>query len=186
MKKGVRHCGGQSQYIRRRTGMSMTLQGRVYYRRCYYLCPSCQRGFYPLDQELGVNPGEMSAEVIQLAALMGIEGSFERSQDKLLRTTLLELSPNSIRKATLQVGQAVLEQEQTLLEHSHNLEAQREQKREAQKPQRLYGSIDGFMVLLEDGWHEMKAGAWWTTQTNRRGEVKAEKIPLLYRFTPCT
>lgn len=170
------HCGEAARYVRRRKGMCITLQGRVYYRRCYYLCAGCGQGCYPLDQDLGIRPGEMSEGVMQLAALMGIEGSFESSQDKLARTTLLELSPNSIRKATLQVGQAVSEQEQTLLERSHNLEAQREQKRAAEKPQRLYGSIDGFMVLLEDGWHEMKAGAWWTTQTNRGGEVKAENI----------
>lgn len=165
-------CGGQSKYVRRRKGMCITLQGRVYYRRCYYLCAGCGQGFYPLDQELGINPGEMSEEVMQLAALMGIEGSFGKSQDKLARTTLLELSPNSIRKATLKVGQVVLEQEQALLERSQPLEAQREQKRDP----RLYGSMDGFMVLLEDGWHEMKAGAWWTTKTNRRGEIKAENI----------
>jgi hypothetical protein len=175
-EKSCPHCGEQAKYVRRRKGMSITLQGRVYYRRCYYLCESCQGGFYPLDQELGINSGEMSSEVIQLAALMGIEGSFGSSQDKLARTSLLELSPNSIRKATLKVGQVILEQEQVLLEHSHNLEAQREQKRDTDKPQRLYGSIDGFMVLLEDGWHEMKAGAWWTTKTNRRGEIKAENI----------
>lgn len=168
-------CGGQSQYIRRRKGMCITLQGRVSYRRCYYLC-ACGQGFYPLDQALGIRPGEMSVEVMQLAALLGVEGSFASSQDKLLRTTLLELSPNSIRKATLQVGKAVLEQEQALLEHSQNLEAQRGQKQAVEKPQRLYGSIDGFMVLLDDGWHEMKAGAWWTTRTNGRGEVKAENI----------
>ena len=22
--------------------------------------------------------------------------------------------------------------------------------------------MDGFMTLFDDGWHEMKAGAWWT------------------------
>lgn len=170
------HCGGQSHYIRRRKGMSITLQGRVYYHRCYYLCENCQVGFYPLDQVLGINPGEMSAEVMQLAALMGIEGSFESSRDKLLRTSLLDLSPNSIRKATLKMGQAVSEQEQALLAHSHNLEAQREHKRNSDRPPRLYGSMDGFMVLLEDGWHEMKAGAWWTSKTNSKGEVKAENI----------
>lgn len=174
-EKPCPHCGEQAKYIRRRRGMSITLQGRVYYRRSYYRCP-CGQGFYPLDRELGINAGQMSAEVMQLAALMGVEGSFESSQDKLLRTTLLELSPNSIRKATLQVGQSVLEQEQVLLERSHNLEAQREQKRQAEKPHRLYGSIDGFMVLVEDGWHEMKAGAWWTTSRNRKGELKAENI----------
>ena len=34
-------CGGQAKYVRRREGVSITLQGRVSYRRTYYLCPGC-------------------------------------------------------------------------------------------------------------------------------------------------
>jgi hypothetical protein len=44
------------------------------------------------------------------------------------------------------------------------------------KPNRLYGSMDGFMVCLEDGWHEMKAGAWWTTSTRQDGTLKAQHM----------
>jgi hypothetical protein len=170
------HCGEPAGYVRRREGMSITLQGRLFYRRAYYLCAHCQQGFYPLDDRLGIQPGEMSAEVVKLAALIGVQDAFGTGQEVLAQTTLLELSPNSIRKACQMVGKQVLATEQQLQQRSQNLEAQREQRRVVDKPQRLYGSLDGFMVWLEDGWHEMKAGAWWTTTTTRRGELQAQNI----------
>jgi len=170
------HCGAEAGYVRRRKGMSITLQGRVYYRRAYYACPHCHQGFYPLDERLGIAAGQMSAEVVQLAALFGIEDAFGTGRDLLQRATLLDLSPNSIRKASQQVGQRVVAHEADLYERSQSLETQREQQRDTVKPQRLYGSLDGFMVLLEDGWHEMKAGTWWTSTTSRQGETKAENI----------
>lgn len=169
-------CGEAAGYVRRRRGMSITLQGSVYYRRPYYLCSSCHSGFYPLDEGLGIEAGQMSAEVVQLAALFGIEDAFGTSQDLLKRSASLELSPNSIRKATQMVGEKVISYEQALHEQSHDLAKQKHRQVSPDSPQRLYGSIDGFKVLFDDGWHEMKAGVWWTTQTSRQGEVKAEVL----------
>jgi hypothetical protein len=166
--------------------MSITVQGRITYRRAYYLCPHCQQGFYPLDERLGIQPGEMSAEVVKLAALLGVQDAFGTSHEVLARTTLLELSPNSIRKACQTVGTMVLATERQLQQRSQCLEAQREQRRTVDKPQRLYGSMDGFMVLLKDGWHEMKAGAWWTTMTTRQGELQAQNIRYYVDVLPAS
>lgn len=35
------YCDQQARYERRREGMVITLQGRVYSKRAYYLCPHC-------------------------------------------------------------------------------------------------------------------------------------------------
>jgi hypothetical protein len=169
-------CGEQARYVRRRSGVIITLQGRVDYRRAYYLCEQCQHGHYPLDERLGIKPGEMSEEVIRQAALLGIEDAFETSSQKLAELTLLELSPNSIRKASLVMGERAHQQEQAQLARSQALDSQLEQRRMSAKPNRLYGSMDGFMVCLEDGWHEMKAGAWWTTSTRKDGTLKAQHM----------
>lgn len=163
------HCDAQAQYQRRRKGMVMTLQGRVYYRRTYYVCPHCRRGHYPLDDQLGIQPGHMSQEVIQVAALLGVQDAFGTSSDVLARTTLLDLSPNSIRKACQMVGERVAAREQEQQACNQNLDHPWAQKR-APAPKRLYGSMDGFMTLFEDGWHEMKAGAWWTV--DERGSAQ--------------
>lgn len=152
-------CGGLAKYERRREGMVITLQGRVYYRRAYYLC-ACGQGHYPTDQHLGIQPGQMSEAVIKIAALVGIQEAFETSRDLLARTTLLELSANSIRKACQRVGEQVM---------SQDLDRQREHTR-LTAPDRLCGSLDGFMVLFEDGWHEVKSGTWWTQDARGRAQ----------------
>ena len=51
-------CGQAAQYVRRREGMTITLLGRVYYRRAYYLCEHCRQGHYALDERLGIQPGD--------------------------------------------------------------------------------------------------------------------------------
>jgi hypothetical protein len=162
------HCGAQAHYVRWREGMSITLLGRVTYRRPYYECPRCRRGHCPLDEALGIAPGQMSDEVQQVAALLGANTSFARSSDLLQRVAHLALSPNSIRKATQQMGERVIQQETAQLSESQRLEAQRQHRRMTDKPRRLYGSLDGFMVHIEEEWHEMKAGTWWRVDTQRR------------------
>jgi hypothetical protein len=134
-------CGEMAAYERRRRGMSLNLQGRVYYRRAYYGCPHCHQGHYPLDRRLGIQPGEMSAEVMGLAALAGVQDAFGASSQLLAQAALLELSPNSIRKACQQVGEGVMRQEQTLIAQSQDLAHQLQRRREVDKPQRLYGSL---------------------------------------------
>jgi len=160
-------CGEMARYQRRRQGMVITLQGRVYYRRSYYGCRHCGRGHYPLDERLAIQAGQMSQEVVKIAALLGAQDAFGTSRDVLARTTLLELSPNSIRKACQLVGQTVARQEHAQHVLNHDLDHRLAQKR-APAPKRLYGSMDGFMTLFEDGWHEMKAGAWWTVDEDNR------------------
>ena len=177
-------CGKAAQYVRRRAGMAITLQGRMSYRRAYYLCATCGKGHYPLDERLGIEPGQMSREVIKVAALCGIQDAFEAGSDVLARTSLLELSPNSLRKACQVVGERVMSDESQAQVRSQDLAAQLEHRRVPNKPTRLYGSMDGFYVLLEDGYHEMKAGAWWTTRTRRDGTMEANQIQYYVDLLP--
>jgi hypothetical protein len=177
-------CGEQAKYVRRRAGMSITLQGRVYYKRAYYGCPEGGQGHYPLDEHLGIRPGEMSEEVVKQAALLGVQDAFGTAHDILKELTLLELSPSSIHKASLMMGERVLDQEEELKQPSQSLDSQLAQRRRADKPSRLYGSLDGFMVPLEEGWHEMKAGTWWTTRQRRDGSLAAQAITYYVDLLP--
>jgi hypothetical protein len=183
-EKTCPHCGNQAKYVRRRTGKSITLQGDVAYKRNYYVCDDCHCGFYPLDMKLGIKPGQMSDEVVQLAGLFGIEDAFGTGHDLLKRSTLLELSPNSIRKASHIVGEKVIAHEADLIKQSYALEAQKQRRQAEDSPQRLYGSMDGFNVLFEDGWHEMKAGVWWKPKIDKQGKIKADNLRYYTDFLP--
>ena len=177
-------CGGRAGYVRRKEGMTITLEGRVYYRRAYYVCEECRAGHYPLDQQLAIEAGEMSQEVIKQAGLLGIQDAFGTSSQILAELTLLELSPNSIRKASLEMGERVVQKEKQLKEHSQQLDNQLEQRRIEEKPARLYGSMDGFMAHFRDGWREMKAGAWWTTSQRKDGTLKADGVQYYVDLLP--
>jgi hypothetical protein len=164
-------CGQQAHYVRRREGVSLTLSGRVHYRRAYYVCEHCHTGHCPLDQRLGIRPGQMSDEVVKVAALLGVGDAYGSSRQTLAQTTLLELSPNSIRQACHQIGEQVEAREADALAQSQELSAQLAQRRHRPPDQRVYASMDGFLVNFEDGWHEMKAGAFWTTDTQGRAQA---------------
>jgi hypothetical protein len=177
-------CGGQAEYVRRREGMVITLQGRVGYRRAYYMCGDCQRGHSPLDRRLGFKAGQMSEEVIKQAGLVGIQDAFGAAQQTLAELTLLELSPSSIHKASLTMGERVVADEERLKERSRGLDSQLEHRRAEHKPTRLYGSLDGFMVPLEDGWHEMKGGMWWSTVERKDGTLAAREMSYYVDLLP--
>lgn len=177
------HCGGAARYSRWREGMVITLQGRVYYRRTYYQC-GCGQGHYPLDEQLGIVAGQMSATVREVAALLGVHEAFTTGRTVLQRLTGLELSANTLRQACGQVGEAILAQEQNLLTRSYDEAHQLARHTHPQIPPRLYGSLDGFMVYVEKGWHEMKAGVWWTTTTDKNGEIHAHPCHYYTDLSP--
>lgn len=157
-------CGGQAHYERRREAKTLTLHGRVSYRRAYYRC-GCGRGCCPLDEQLGIAPGQMSEQLVKVAARFGISEAYERSAEGLTMATGMTLSPNSVRRACLDVGQQVVEQETDLLARSQDLGEQLRQRREGPHPSRLYASMDGFYAPFEDGYHEVKMGALWETNS---------------------
>jgi hypothetical protein len=128
-------CGKVAHYVRRREGVTLTLLGRVHYQRAYYVC-ECGQGVCPVDKRLAIQPGQMSEELVKIAALVGIEDAYGSSSETLRHTTQVELSPNSIRQACHQIGESVEAREQQDLTHSQDLTAQLTQRRENQPPAR--------------------------------------------------
>ncbi len=51
------------------------------------------------------------------------------------------------------------------------MNAQLAQPRQTNAPTWVYGSMDGYLVRFKDGWHEMKAGAFWTTNAQGRAQA---------------
>jgi hypothetical protein len=172
-------CGGQAGYVRRREGMVIALEGRA-----YYLCGECQRGYSPLDRRWGVKAGHMGEEVVKQAGLVGIQDAFGAAQPTLAELRLLELSPTSIHTASLTMGERVVAAEERLKERSQGLDSQLEQRRAEAKPPRLYGWLDGCRVPLEDGWHAMKGGLWWTTYPRTDGTLAAREMSYYVDLLP--
>jgi hypothetical protein len=66
-------CGGQAHYREWRSKTVLTAVGEVTVKRPYYLCPQCQRGQFPVDQELDIEKIEPSPGVRRMEALVGQE-----------------------------------------------------------------------------------------------------------------
>ena len=64
-------CKATAHEQERRDGVLLTAVGCMTYRRASYLCPVCHTGTYPLDERLGVRPGEISAALENVIANTG-------------------------------------------------------------------------------------------------------------------
>lgn len=161
------YCNGEAQYKRCRKGTLRTMFGQVHYKRAYYLCGNCQRGHYPLDEQLALRPNAYSAEVERLAGLMGVQMPFAQGSALFAELTLVKLSDHSLAQATQGYGQTVVAQE-TVWEQIAQDETY--VKTAPQTPLRLYGSLDGGRVLVRPDatdpqkWRELKVGAWFTAR----------------------
>ena len=160
-------CGKQAKYVRQRAAVSLTLHGKVKYRRAYYVC-QCGQGHCPLDKRLGIEPGKMSAELKTMAALFGVQEAYATSSATLGRLLPVELSPNSIRAACQDVGEVIVAQEALLLEASQDLQRQTATQRGQVPRERVYLSVDGFQAPFADGWHELKAGVLWEADDDKK------------------
>lgn len=154
-------CGGEAGYVARRQAQVLSVFGWVEYQRAYYLCNACRRGQSPLDQRLGLRPGQVSAGLHPLLALLGVQTSFQEASKTVKRLLLLEVSDNTIRKETQRVGQRRAAQEEAWQVESEEAAYLSDQQRKQEAPRRLYGSIDGVSVPIGNEWRELRAGCWY-------------------------
>ena len=160
-------CKHKADYRCRREGMVISVFGRVRYRRSYYLCDYCRTGTKPLDTELKIKPGEISAGLKPLLALLGIQTSFDEAAKLAKAFLLLDISDNSIRQAVRWVGQKQQAREQKwekLSDWRHYMTNPARHKESP--PRRMYGSIDGAMVPTRTEWRELKTLCWYEVSPN--------------------
>lgn len=158
-------CGGRSHYVCQRKGVLISVFGRTEYRRAYYLCQRCHRGQYPLDQQLGLRPGQVSVALGELLGLLGVQTAFEEAARLAEKLLMVQVSENTIRHETQEYGQAQIEREEALKEESHDeekLQARFRQRDAA--PQRLYGGLDGVIIPVDKEWMELKVGCWYEVE----------------------
>jgi hypothetical protein len=194
------NCGGKLQYQRKRTATVISVFGKVRYERAYYAGCTCKRGKAPLDEKFGLKPGAVTAGLAKLLALAGIGFSFDESPKWLQAYLLFDVSQNTVRSETEQLGKLQDQYEKELIEKSQN-EAylQERQRNPGRIAPRLYGSMDAAKVRTEprpkkgeekeahEDWRDMKVLCWFETETvpstrrSARQRKKAEREPVVMR-----
>jgi hypothetical protein len=195
-------CGGRLHYQRMRPAVTTTVFGKVVYTRAYYAGCSCRQGVAPLDKTYGLEAGAISSGLAQLMALAGIAFSFEESEKWLKEFLLFEVSENSIRSETQQMGLLQQKSEEADIQSSQNEQVlQARLREEKQTPKRLYGSLDAAKVRIEprarkgepvpehEDWRDMKVGCWYQAEAvsvsrqSSRQRRKAQREGTVFRTT---
>ena len=174
-------CGGQARYLARREGILLTALGAVRYKRAYYLCPQCHRGTYPLDERLGLRPGEVSAGLESLLGIVGAGLPFARGTELFERLTMVEASTQSVSNATEAMGEEVMKVEEEWKVASHDPRAIDAQEHTGEGEKRLYGALDavkfhsrGKRTEEDNGWRDLKVGTWFLTDGTPPSEPDGE------------
>ena len=158
------HCGQTALYNRQRSIRLQTMFGHLRVERAYYQCADCHQGHAPLDVQLGLRANAMSAELERLVARVGVQMPFGQASELFKDLTLVSLSDHSFSKAAQAYGQVVEQTEHELYQQTCDSQAMVERERQAVRPLRMYGSLDGGRVQLrapkgqQQPWRELKIG----------------------------
>lgn len=187
-------CGGQLRYQRMRQAKIISVFGKTGYTRAYYAGCVCKKGKSPVDDELGLKPGCVTAGLATLLALVGIENSYDESPKWLRPFLLFDVSENTVRAETEQMGRLQDEQEKAWIEQSQKESYLQERQRHPGRiPTQLYGSMDAAKVRIEprpkkgeekeehEDWRDMKVLCWFEAgivspaQQSKRHKKKVER-----------
>ena len=174
-------CGRTAHYERQREGVLWTVFGKLKYKRSYYLCPVCHQGQSPLDQQYGLIPGQTTPGLASLLGILGAEVAFEEASRLAERFLLFRVSDNTVRKQTEGYGEAQAEVEQDWIEQAEDERWLQERERQVKRQSgRIYASMDGAHVPVEEEWRELKTLCWYeaeeiTPSVSRKHHRKAGK-----------
>ena len=179
-------CGAQAPRISKRKAQILSVFGWVNYHRSYYGCAACGRKYYRLDQLWGLHPGEVSLVMGKLLAIAGVDIAFERAQRKIREFLLVEVSDNTIRKQTQQIGQKQAQREAEWVRQSQDEAWLQERERAISAvPKRLYGSLDGAQVPVGQQWRELKTLSWYqVAEVYGQADPKAQAISYHSAIAP--
>jgi hypothetical protein len=82
-----------------------TLIGPVTLYRPYFYCNSCQFGFYPLDEALGLAKGKIQPDIQELEAWLAAEMPYETSSETLKKCAGIQVSNHHIHDVANEIAQ---------------------------------------------------------------------------------
>ena len=168
-------CGREARYKGRQRRSQETLAGRITWQRGYHYCETCRSGRYPLDEALGIGPGQFSdglqRGLCRLGAVLPpyrVRGRlFALAAESFTELTGVSISPREAERLTEGRGEA--------LEACQEREGEPAVDRAAAPagPGVWAVALDAARVRFEDGWHDVKAGVVFWAEPRREGAEMA-------------
>jgi hypothetical protein len=177
-------CGQEGKRVSRREAQVLSVFGWSIYQRSYYQC-ECDYRWFGLDQEHNLRAGQATNGMSRLLGLAGVTVSFEEASRQIQHYLQVEVCANTIRQETQRIGQKQAVREQNWIEQSQDLEYLQARERQPQGPRRMYGSIDGAFVPLEEEWKEAKTVSWYQVGPRYgKDELHAQEIAYYTSLEP--
>ena len=115
-------CGQQARLHEMRPKQILTVLGRIYIQRAYYVCAHCQDGQSPLDSELDVRGTECSPGVRRMMALVGSDGPFEHGRRQIEELAGLEVTSKTIERHAETIGEDIALREDVEMQRAIQLD----------------------------------------------------------------
>jgi hypothetical protein len=106
-------CGGIACYRGRRAKTYITVLGEITLLLAYYYCPTCERGFFPRDRQLGLGEGMLPAGVKRMVGSSAALVSFQESHNLLEELAGLNIETKHIERVTEALGKDIAQDECT-------------------------------------------------------------------------
>jgi hypothetical protein len=104
------HCDQAAEFHSHRPHTPVSLVGLVRYRRAYYLCRRCGKGFFPFDQHAGLTTRDLTPALERVATLAGtVADSFEKGTELLQEMAGVRLGESTVERTTEDAGQRLAE-----------------------------------------------------------------------------
>jgi YgiT-type zinc finger domain-containing protein len=138
--------GQEERYLHVHGGREVALE------RSYGVCPACGAGFFPLDEELALLPGNLSPHLQEQLVRLGTWMPFARAAEMFADFVGVVVSESTARRQTEKAGAAYVAIQTAEVERMEE-----ELPPAPPGPQKMLLSVDGAMVPLVHGeWAEVK------------------------------
>jgi hypothetical protein len=154
-------CQQIGKRVSRREAQLLSVFGRTQYKRSYYRCSGCAKRWIPLDESQQLRPGRATRMMSGLLGMAGVTVAFEEACQQIKRYLQVEVSANTIRQETQLLGEKQAQQECSWIKNSQDLAYLQKREQMLERPKRLYGSMDGAFVPIQQEWKEAKLISWY-------------------------
>ncbi len=169
-------CGAALSCHRRPTRTLLTMFGEVACQRGYYYCRPCQRSERPVDEALGLDGCGVTKALREVCAWVGAHEPFAEAAKTVRKLLKLEVSPSTLYRQARKAGEMVCAKEEL---ERRLVEGKRQALESvAHAPERLYLGMDGVMVHVDGGWHEVKVGVTFEGEAvwDEAGEQETDAV----------
>jgi hypothetical protein len=175
-------CGAMAGFegYREKTVVSMVGQAKV--ERAYYYCPSCRRGFAPMDESLGLSRRQLSRAVERSICRLAAVESFELASEDLYELSGVSVSAKETQLVSESVGKEMALQEASEVRAYFAQEIEIEPE---DSPSVLVIGLDGKMVPTRSGHdRELKVVTVFDlVEPREKDRLSVGKTTYLGRFT---